>query len=95
MSDRGLLFLTSFVIVIGSLATAVWLVVTDQALSFDGLFLLLTCLTIALGFGLYMGHLLRQAMKELEAPAKAEKKAPAAKPAARPPGKPAEPQEAS
>ncbi|MCS6952462.1 MAG: hypothetical protein RMK57_06585 [Bryobacterales bacterium] len=71
MSDRGWLFLLSVIIVLASLGVAGWLVLTDQALSFDGLMLLLTCLILAFAFGLYAGYLLRQAMKELESAAPA------------------------
>ncbi len=69
MSGRGWLFLLSIAVVLASLAVAGWLLLTGQALSFDGLFLLLTCLVLAFAFGLYGGFLLKQAMKEVESAA--------------------------
>ncbi len=45
MSDRGFLFLFSVLAILAGLGTAVWLLVTGQADSFDGIFLLLTSLT--------------------------------------------------
>ena len=82
MSDRGWIFLVSIAMVIGSLATAVWLVVAGQAVTVDGLFLLLTALLVALAFSLYLGFLIRRVKAELAA-----KPAPAAKPAAAPQAK--------
>lgn len=66
MSGRGWLFLLSLIAVLASLGVAGWLAATGQALSFDGLFLLLTCLVLAFAFGLYAGSLLKQAIRELE-----------------------------
>ena len=83
MSDRAILFLFSVVVEIASLVAAGWLLVTGQAGSVDGLFLLLTCLLIALAFGLYLAFMIRRAMEPAPAPA-----APA-KAAAPAPSKPA------
>jgi hypothetical protein len=66
MSDRGFVFLVSLVIVLASLGVAGWLVGTGQAFAVDGLFLLLTCLLLAFGFGLYVAFLVRQALKEVQ-----------------------------
>jgi hypothetical protein len=85
MSDRAFLFLFSVVVVVASLGAAGWLLASGQAGSVDGLFLLLTCLLIALSFTLYLGFLIRRAMASLAAPPVAKAKAaPAAqgKPAA-------------
>ncbi len=63
MSDRAILFLFSVVVEVASLAAAGWLLVSGQAGSVDGLFLLLTCLLIALAFGLYLVFMIRRAME--------------------------------
>ena len=78
MSDRGILFLFSVVAVIASLAAAGWLLATGQAGSVDGLFLLLTCLLVALAFGLYIVFMIRRAMQPTAAPAAQPAKAGAA-----------------
>ena len=74
----------SLAVVVASLVAAGWLVATGQAGSVDGLFLLLTCLLIALSFGLYLAFLVRRAMESTEAAAQPAKAAaaPAQKPAA-------------
>ncbi len=72
MSDRGILFVFSVVVVLASLAAAGWLVVTGQAGSVDGLFLLLTCLVAAFAFSLYLAFLIRRAMQTVRAPAAAQ-----------------------
>ena len=87
MPDRAILFLFSVVVEIASLAAAGWLLVSGQAGSVDGLFLLLTCLLIALAFGLYLAFMIRRAMEPVPAaqPAKATAGATApAKPAPAP-----------
>ena len=56
-------------------ATVAYLIATGQALTLDGLFLILTALILAAGFGLYLVYMLRRAME----PAKPA--VPAAKPA--------------
>ena len=68
MSDRGILFLFSVVVGIASFAAAAWLLVTGQAGTVDGLFLLLTCLLVAFAFGLYLAFVIRQAMAQAEKP---------------------------
>ena len=84
MSDRGILFLFSILMVIVALAAAAWLVVSGQAGSVDGLFLLLTCLLTAFAFGCYLLYMVHRAMEALQpAPkAAAAKAAPAKAPAA-------------
>jgi hypothetical protein len=72
VSDRAILFLFSVVVEIASLAAAGWLLVSGQAASVDGLFLLLTCLLIALAFGLYLVFMIRRAMEPVAAPAAAK-----------------------
>jgi hypothetical protein len=69
VSDRAILFLFSVVVEIASLVAAGWLLVTGQAGSVDGLFLFLTCLLIALAFGLYLAFMIRRAMEPAPAPA--------------------------
>ena len=76
MSDRAILFLFSVVMVIVSLAASAWLLITGQAGSVDGLFLLLTCLLVALAFALYLMFMINRAKESL-------KPAPAPKPAAK------------
>src|SRR5437762_1131589 len=85
MSDRGFLFLFSIVMIVGSLASAGWLLATGQAGTVDGLFLLLTALLMALVVALCVRSWLRVAMEAAKpaAPAPAAKTASAAaKPAA-------------
>jgi len=77
MSDRGFLFLFSVFMIVASLGTAVWLGVTGQALTVDGLFLVLTALLTALVFLLYVIFTIRRAMEPAAKPAPV--KAPAAK----------------
>ncbi len=77
MSDRGFLFLFSILMILGGLGSAVWLILTGQALTVDGLFLTLVSLLVAVVFGMYAAYMIRRAM---EAQAPAEK--PAAKQAA-------------
>ena len=88
MSDRGLLFLFSLLMVVGGLAAAAWLVISGQALTVDGLFLVLTALLIALCFAHYLIFMIRRAMEAAQAPpppaAKAVPAAQAAKPAPAP-----------
>jgi hypothetical protein len=85
VSDRAILFLFSVLVEIASLAAAVWLLVTGQAGTVDGLFLFLTCLLIALAFGLYLVFMIKRAMEPAPAPAaqpaKTATPAPQAKPA--------------
>jgi hypothetical protein len=86
VSDRAILFLFSVVVEIASLAAAGWLLISGQAGSVDGLFLFLTCLLVALAFGLFLAFMIRRAMEPTPAPAaqpaKASTAAPASKPAA-------------
>jgi lipopolysaccharide export LptBFGC system permease protein LptF len=80
MSDRGYLFLFSVLMIVAALGATVWLVVTGQALTVDGLFLMLAALLTALVFLLYVIFLLRRAMEPPAKPVAA--KAPAAQAAA-------------
>jgi hypothetical protein len=86
MSDRGMLFLFSLFVALASLGAAVWLVLSGQAGSVDGLFLLLTCLLTAFAFGLYILFVIRRTTESLQAPAPQP-----AKTAASPQPKPAAP----
>ena len=81
MSDRGVLFLFSLLMIVASLGAAVWLVVTGQAGTVDGLFMVLTALLTAAVFGLYIKFMIDRAM---EAQKSASAPAPAAKPAPKP-----------
>jgi hypothetical protein len=79
MSDRGLLFLFSILVIVVCLGTCGVLLMNGQAATFDGVFLILMCLSIALAFGLYLMFMINRAMEPPPAPAKT-----AAKPAAKP-----------
>ena len=85
MSDRGFLFLFSILMIVGGVGAAVYLVVTGQAGTVDGLFLVLTALLVAAVFGLYVKFMIGRAMEEAQttkaAPAKAASKEAAVKPA--------------
>ena len=65
-------------------ATVAYLLATGQALTMDGLFLALTALLLAAGFGMYLIYMIRRAMEPAKpAPATAKTAASsAAKPAA-------------
>jgi len=86
MSDRGMLFLFSIVMIVAGLGSAAWLVATGQAGTVDGLFLVLTALIVAASFALYAVYLIRRAMEsQAKPPAKAAPaaaKSTATKPAA-------------
>jgi hypothetical protein len=83
MSDRGFLFLFSILMILGGLGAAVWLILTGQALTVDGLFLLLTALLTAVVFGMYAMYVIHRAMAAAAQPAKPAPKASAAAPAAK------------
>ena len=83
MPDRGWLFIFSVLMIVSSLGAAVWLVVSGQAGTVDGLFLLLTALLLALCFGLYVLFLIRRAVEEISKPAVQQAKAGAAASAAK------------
>jgi Na+/proline symporter len=74
MTDRGLLFLTSALLTLLSLAAAAWLVATGQAAYVDGIFLVLVCLVVALAFALYMWFLYKRTKQELLPPPPGKKK---------------------
>jgi hypothetical protein len=76
MTDRALLFLASLVGLVGATGVAVWLIATRQIGTFDGNFLLLSCLIVALAFALYLKYMI-QAIRRVDAvrPAQAQKKA--------------------
>jgi hypothetical protein len=84
MSDRGFLFLFSVFMIMASLATIAWLVVSGQAASVDGLFLVLYALLMALAFALYVMFMIRRAMAAAAEPAASAAKSTAAKAAAKP-----------
>jgi hypothetical protein len=63
MSDRGLLFLFSIFMILISLGAAAYLVATGQALTIDGLFMVLVALLIAVVFGFYIVFMIRRAME--------------------------------
>jgi hypothetical protein len=62
MSDRGALFVFSIFMIVASVAAVGWLIVTGQALTVDGLFLVLTALLSAAVFGLYVKFVIGRAM---------------------------------
>lgn len=85
MSDRGLLFLFSIVMIAAGLGAAAWLVATGQAGTVDGLFLVLTALVTAGAFALYIVYMIRRAMEASgKPPAKAAAQAAAKSSAAKP-----------
>jgi hypothetical protein len=93
MSDRGILFLFSVLMIVAGLVSAGWLLATGQAGTFDGLFLFLTSLLTVVVFALYVAYAIRRAMAEATKPAAAAPtaakaatavKTPAAKPAPAP-----------
>ena len=63
MSDRGALFLFSLLMIVASLGAVVWLFVTGQGLTVDGLFLVLTALLSAAVFALYVKFVIGRAME--------------------------------
>lgn len=69
MSDRGFCFLFSCAVILASLGAAVWLIATGQATTVDGLFLLLTSLTVAAAFALYVMYMIKRAMEAEQQPA--------------------------
>jgi hypothetical protein len=93
MSDRAWLFLFSILMILAGLGGAVWLIMTGQALTMDGLFLLLVTLLVALVFALYVKFMIRSAMEAANKPAESAK-AGAAAPAAKRTPTPAAPQQA-
>jgi hypothetical protein len=82
MSDRAALFLFSLFMIVISLGAAVWLFVTRQAGTVDGLFLVLTALLSAAVFALYVKFVIGRAMEAQKHPAAPAAKA--AKPEAAP-----------
>ena len=63
MSDRVWLFFFSILMIFAGLGAAVWLVISGQALTMDGLFLLLVSLLVALVVALYIKFMIRSAME--------------------------------
>ena len=63
MSDRVWLFLFSILMILAGLGAAVWLVISGQALTMDGLFLILVALLVALVFALYIKFMIRTAIE--------------------------------
>jgi len=68
MSDRAALFLFSIFMILISLGAAVWLFVTGQAGTVDGLFLVLTALLSAAVFALYVKFMIGRAMDAQKQP---------------------------
>jgi hypothetical protein len=68
MSDRAALFLFSLFMIAVSLGAAVWLFVTGQAGTVDGLFLVLTALLSAAVFALYIKFVIGRAMEAQKKP---------------------------
>jgi Na+-transporting methylmalonyl-CoA/oxaloacetate decarboxylase gamma subunit len=81
MSDRGFLFLFSIFMIVAGIGATVWLFATGQALTVDGLFLVLTALLTALVFALYVMFVIHRAMEAAAKPAAAPAKAAPASPA--------------
>ena len=84
MSDRGFLFLFSVLMIAASGAAVAYLLVTGQAGTVDGLFLVITALLIAACFVIYLAYMIRRAMeaeKPAAQPAKAGSASSPAKPA--------------
>ena len=76
MTDRALLFLTSLVVMTAAIGVAVWLIATRQIGTFDGNFLLLSSVVVALAFALYLKYLIDAARRvEPVRPVPAQKKA--------------------
>ena len=69
MTNRALLFLVGVILEISALGVAIWLAVSGQLGTFDGNFLFLSALVIAMAFTLYLKFIVRQA---LESPAAAK-----------------------
>jgi hypothetical protein len=90
MTDRAILFLFSILMVLVSLAASAWLLVTGQAGTVDGLFLLLMCLLVAAAFALYLMFMINRAVESLQpaAPAKPAAAAPKAAPKPAPSSRP-------
>jgi threonine/homoserine/homoserine lactone efflux protein len=63
MSDRALLVIFGIIVILVCLGTCATLLVTGQAESVDGLFLILMCGAIALAFALYLLYMIRRAME--------------------------------
>src|SRR5262249_12659865 len=84
MWERLAVFLFLVVVALGSLGGAGWLVATGQAVSVEGLFLVLVALLLALVCGVSIYVMIRGAMEAIQAPSAA------AKPAAATQSKPAQ-----
>jgi hypothetical protein len=92
MSDRAFAFIFSILVTVASVGACGWLLVSGQAATVDGLFLLLYCGLVALAFALYVMFLIHRAMESL-APAPAPKPVKAAPAAQKPALASAEPSE--
>jgi len=84
MSDRAFAFIFSVLVIVASLGACGWLLVSGQAATVDGLFLLLYCGLVAMAFALYVMFLIHRALESL-APAPAPKPAAKAAPSAQKP----------
>ncbi len=84
MSDRGFLFLFSLLMIVAGVGAAVWLVITGQAGTVDGLFLVLVALLTALVFALYVKFMISRAMEAAAEPVSKTAKASASPAATKP-----------
>ncbi|HEY1340428.1 MAG TPA: hypothetical protein VGF59_23110 [Bryobacteraceae bacterium] len=83
MSDRGFLFLFSIFMIVAGVGAAAWLVISGQAGTVDGLFLVLVALLTALVFALYVMFVIHRAMEAAAQPAPQATKAGAAQQASK------------
>jgi len=70
--------------IVCGVGAAVWLAVSGQAQTVDGLFLVLTALLVAAVFGLYVKYMIGRAMEEAKKPAAQPAKAAAKESPAKP-----------
>jgi hypothetical protein len=84
MSDRAFAFIFSVLVIVAALGACGWLLVSGQAATVDGLFLLLYCGLVAMAFALYVMFLIHRALESL-APPPSVKPAAKASPAAQKP----------
>ena len=76
--ERAVLVLISAVVVVGSLATVVWVLVAGEGLSLDTIFLALSALAVALVFALYAKSEIDRLRKQAQGGKPPAGKAPAA-----------------
>jgi hypothetical protein len=78
MPERAVLVILSAVVVVGALATVVWVLASRQGLSLDTLFLIFASLTVALVFAVYAKSEIDRARAKAEAKPAAKATAPRA-----------------